>query len=306
MQSVYPRRPLNHPCFNRGAAHTTGRVHLPIALHCNIQCNYCNRLFDCFHECRPGVTSAPLAAEEVLPYLRYAFANDPTLSVVGLAGPGDPFAEPEKTLAIIEMVHRAFPQVLICVSSNGLQVPEYAGRIAKSGVTHATITVNALNADVGARIYRWAWINGRQYSGRQAAEQVIARQLDAIQRLKNEGIIVKANTVIIPEVNEGEVDPLAKEFARLRVDLMNIIPLLPVAGTPFEALPSLSQEVLIRLRHQASVYVPQMSHCARCRADAAGLLGKDQSQSFNGWLKCRQKTASSAPYARAAATTEGA
>lgn len=305
MRSAHGRTLSNHPCFDREVVHAAGRLHLPVALHCNIQCNYCNRLFDCVHESRPGVTSAPLAPEDVLPYVGYVFDKEPTISVVGFAGPGDPFAEPEKALDIIEAVHHVYPQVLICVSSNGVRVPEYADRMAKAGVTHATITVNALDADVGECIYRWVWIDGEQHTGRYAAELLIARQQEAIRRLKENGIIVKANTVVVPGINEGEVVMLAKEFARLRVDVMNIIPFLPVAGTPFEGVPTLPREALMRLRCQASAHVPQMSHCVRCRADAVGLLGRDHSQSFSGWLRCRQRIISSSPYVQATATAEG-
>ncbi len=52
---------LAHPCFNEEAKHTSARVHLPVAPKCNIQCNYCNRKFDCVNESRPGVTSSVLA-----------------------------------------------------------------------------------------------------------------------------------------------------------------------------------------------------------------------------------------------------
>jgi len=49
--------PNRHPCFNADARAKTGRIHLPIAPSCNIQCNYCDRKFDCMNESRPGVTS---------------------------------------------------------------------------------------------------------------------------------------------------------------------------------------------------------------------------------------------------------
>ena len=43
-----------HPCFNKEAAHTFGRIHLAVAPECNIQCNFCLREFDCINESRPG------------------------------------------------------------------------------------------------------------------------------------------------------------------------------------------------------------------------------------------------------------
>ena len=58
-----------HPCFNSDVRHTTGRIHLPVAPECNIQCNYCDRKFDCMNESRPGVTSAVLGPKQALAYL---------------------------------------------------------------------------------------------------------------------------------------------------------------------------------------------------------------------------------------------
>ena len=61
-----------HPCYNRDAHREFARMHVPVAPRCNIQCNYCNRKYDCCNESRPGVTSEVLtpeqAAEKGLPH----------------------------------------------------------------------------------------------------------------------------------------------------------------------------------------------------------------------------------------------
>ncbi|MGE5894530.1 MAG: nitrogenase cofactor biosynthesis protein NifB, partial [bacterium] len=49
-----------HPCFSKEAHFKFGRIHLPVAPACNIQCRYCIRKFDCANESRPGVTSTVL------------------------------------------------------------------------------------------------------------------------------------------------------------------------------------------------------------------------------------------------------
>ena len=55
-----------HPCFSREAHHHYGRIHLPVAPACNIQCRYCVRKFDCANESRPGVSSRVLSVKEAL------------------------------------------------------------------------------------------------------------------------------------------------------------------------------------------------------------------------------------------------
>ena len=84
-----------HPCFNASAKSKYGRIHLPVAPECNMQCNYCNRKFDCVNESRPGVTSALLNPEQAVAYLGGRPGKSAgNISVAGIAGPGDPFANP--------------------------------------------------------------------------------------------------------------------------------------------------------------------------------------------------------------------
>ena len=79
----------NHPCFSKDAHKKYGRVHLPVAPRCNIQCNFCNRKYDCMNESRPGVTSTVLTPQQALAYLSDVVARRPEISVMGIAGPGD-------------------------------------------------------------------------------------------------------------------------------------------------------------------------------------------------------------------------
>ncbi len=67
-------------------------LHLPVAGACNVQCNFCNRKYDCLNESRPGVISALLTPEQAIAYTKQAVQRMPNISVVGIAGPGDPFA----------------------------------------------------------------------------------------------------------------------------------------------------------------------------------------------------------------------
>ena len=54
----------NHPCYSEEAHHHYARMHVAVAPACNIQCNYCNRKYDCSNESRPGVVSERLTPEQ--------------------------------------------------------------------------------------------------------------------------------------------------------------------------------------------------------------------------------------------------
>ena len=63
-QECHDPRVADHPCYSKDAHHKFARIHLPVAPACNIQCNYCNRKYDCSNESRPGVVSEVLSPEE--------------------------------------------------------------------------------------------------------------------------------------------------------------------------------------------------------------------------------------------------
>ena len=72
-------------------------MHVAVAPACNIQCNYCNRKYDCANESRPGVVSELLTPEEAVKKVLAVAMEIPQMTVVGIAGPGDPLANPERT-----------------------------------------------------------------------------------------------------------------------------------------------------------------------------------------------------------------
>jgi nitrogen fixation protein NifB len=274
-----------HPCFNSDVRHTTGRIHLPVAPKCNIQCNYCDRKFDCMNESRPGVTSAVLEPKQALAYLGKVLERVPQLKVVGIAGPGDPFATPDETLETLRLVREKYPEMLLCVASNGLNIAPYAEELGRLQVSHVTITVNTIDPAIGVKIYSWVRDHKTIYRGEAAARILWERQLEAIKAVKAAGVLLKVNTILIPGVNDGHVAAVAEEMRALGADVMNCIPLFPVKGTPFAEIGEMPMAEVAKIRAEVAEVLPQMEHCARCRADAVGLLGADQSSELVSLMK---------------------
>jgi nitrogen fixation protein NifB len=270
-----------HPCFNEEARHTQARVHLPVAPKCNIQCNYCNRKYDCCNESRPGVTSSVLSPIQAVHYLKSLSEKLPNISVIGIAGPGDPFANPNETIGTMELMQTEFPDIIYCLSSNGLELEPHIDRIAEIGVSHVTITINSLNVETLAKIYSWVRYNRRVYRGTEGASLLLERQLACISKLKEKGITVKINTVVIPGVNDQDIEELAKKMGEMGADTMNCIPMYPTADTAFEEFDEPSKEMMKGIKETIAKYIKPMAHCARCRADAAGLLGHDNKEAMD-------------------------
>lgn len=269
------REGAKHPCFDQEARHTHARVHLPVAPECNIQCNYCNRKYDCVNEARPGVVSSVLKPNQAVGYLAELDKRIDQLSVVGIAGPGDPFANAERTVETMRLAHEAFPDKIFCLSTNGLNLEPYIDQIAELNVSHVTITINALDPAVLAKIYKWVRFNKKVYRGEEGAKILLERQLACIPKLKAKGITVKINSVLVPGVNQDEIPRVAEKCAELGADVINCIPLIPTADTPFADVEKPDAKLLFKVRTLSSDHLTLMSHCARCRADAAGLLGQD-------------------------------
>jgi nitrogen fixation protein NifB len=266
----------NHPCFDGEAAKTAARVHLPVAVDCNAQCNYCDRKFDCVNESRPGVTSAILSPGQALEYLETVVEKRPDLTVVGIAGPGDPMANPDETLSTLAAVRHTYPDLLLCLATNGLALPEYVDEVAELGVSHVTVTVNAITPEVLGKVYSWIRVGSRRYAGIEAGKMMARRQEEAVRRLAEKGVTIKINTILLPGVNDAEVGKVAEKAALWGAKIMNCIPLLPIAGTPFASLKTADSALVQGLRGEASKYLPQMAHCMRCRADAVGKLGEGE------------------------------
>lgn len=278
-----------HPCFSLAAHKKYARIHLPVAPACNLSCNYCNRKFDCPNESRPGVSSEILSPRQAYERFLYVRERIPNLSVVGIAGPGDALANWKHTRSTLEFIRKADADVAFCLSTNGLLLPQYANELLALGVDHVTVTVNALDPAISAKIYRLVNFNGQSYQGLEAGALLLHNQLRGIASLTRHGVIVKVNTVMITGINDQHIPEISKAMKELGVTVSNIVPLIPVKGSAFAEWPQTSMPALLAMRQLCQADLPQMRHCRQCRADAIGLLGEDQRIELVGGSKAARE-----------------
>lgn len=260
-----------HPCFG-GDRHKYGRLHLPVAPACNLQCAFCVRKHDCVAESRPGVTSRVLTPRQALQRVRLVM-EDPrmreVIRVVGIAGPGDPLAN-EATFETFRLVTRAYPDLLTCLSTNGLLLPARFRDLLAFGLHSLTVTINALDPEVGARIYSDVRLDGQHLEGVAGARILVANQLAGVALAAEHGIVTKVNTVLIPGINEAQIPRIARTVRELGAAVMNLMPLIPQAA--FAGIPAPTAEQLGAARDACGGIIPQFRHCSQCRADAIGLI----------------------------------
>lgn len=273
-----------HPCYSEDAHHHYARMHVAVAPACNIQCNYCNRKYDCANESRPGVVSELLTPEEAAHKALVIAGKIPQMTVLGIAGPGDPLANPEKTFRTFELVADKAPDIKLCLSTNGLMLPDYIDRIKALNVDHVTITINMVDPKVGEKIYPWVHYRRKRYRGIEGVKILHERQMEGLQALQEADILCKVNSVMIPGVNDEHLAEVDEVIRSKGAFLHNIMPLIsaPEHGTHFGLTGQRgpTPKELKNLQDSCSGNMKMMRHCRQCRADAVGLLGEDRSQEF--------------------------
>lgn len=264
----------SHPCFSHGAHDRIGRIHLPVAKRCNIGCNFCDRkVTEYYHTSRPGLTARLLSPEESIGVVEAAIKKNPRIEVMGISGPGEPLFN-EETFQTLKLIKDEFPDLKLCVCTNGLLLPEKAGRLRDSGVTSITITINAVDPKMGAKINSHCIVGDAKTTGIEAARTLLENQLRGLELAVGHGMLVKVNTVLIPDVNMNHLRTIAREVQKRGAYIMNIMPLIPLSG--FKDMREPTCEELILARGQCEPIIPIFRMCKQCRADACGVPGIDE------------------------------
>jgi len=277
-------RVQDHPCYSEEAHHYFARMHVAVAPACNIQCHYCNRKYDCANESRPGVVSELLTPEQAVKKALAVAATIPQMTVLGIAGPGDPLANPERTFATFRQLALRAPDLKLCVSTNGLTLPEHVDELTRHNIDHVTITINCVDPDVGAQIYPWIFWQSKRIHGREAAAILIGQQQKGLEMLTARGILVKVNSVLIPGVNDQHLKEVSRIVKAKGAFLHNVMPLIAEAGhgtfygVMGQRTPTPAE--LKALQDACAGDMNMMRHCRQCRADAVGLLGEDRGAEF--------------------------
>ena len=269
MAVSYEELTTKHPCFAKGPNSGNGRIHLPISPSCNIECRFCERSFNTYEK-RPGVTSTVISPQDAMVAIGKALEVCPAIRVAGIAGPGDTLASPY-ALETFRLIGKEFPQLIKCMSTNGLLLAEKAQEVIDAGVDSLTVTVNAVDPEIEAQLNDGVVWHGKHYTGVEAAKILIEQQLKGIELISGSGITLKINTVLVPDINTEHIETIAKTVAELGADMYNIIPLIPNHKLKDCREPDCMEIERAILR--ASKHIDVFRHCQRCRADAVGIPG---------------------------------
>ncbi|MFR9224257.1 MAG: radical SAM protein [Flavonifractor plautii] len=123
----------------------------------------------------------------------------------------------------LRLRHKAeYPQIHLCLSTNGLFLPEQASRLAQLGVETLTVTVNAHTPNVAVHIYEH--VSGER--GENAVRRLLERQRTGVKEAVKAGMVVKINSVYVPGINDDDILQISREMRAIGATLQNILPVI--------------------------------------------------------------------------------
>lgn len=271
MANSYKDLQNSHPCFG-GQKNNAGRIHLPVSPGCNIACRFCERSIN-DDENRPGVTSKVLKPAECEEIIGKALDICPDIKVIGIAGPGDTLAS-DHALETFRIVKNKYPDLIKCMSTNGLLLNKRADELIEIGIDSLTVTVNAVDPKIESQLNAYIIYDGKKIEGIEGAKILIQNQIEGIRKISEAGITVKVNTVLVPDINGDHIEEIAKTVKEAGAKIYNIIPLIPQHELKDHRAPVCKE--IDEARTRASKYIDVFRHCQHCRADAVGVPGRSE------------------------------
>jgi nitrogen fixation protein NifB len=226
----------DHPSLEMGTRFKFNRLNLNVATDYNVGFNYCDK------------SAAKVSTvKEAMTHIDAAAKSDPRLRVIEISGSGDALAS-HLTFDILRKVQEAYPYFTTCVATNGLLLPKKLGHLKELGVNAIKVTVNAVDAEVGSKIYSFIRLSGRTLRGKEAFEVLSLNQLEGIRNAADAGMLVEVTAVYIPDVNAEHLEEVARTVRTLGAYVMNVAPLEPSGRFAGHAVPSVDEVELAKRR----------------------------------------------------------
>ena len=265
---------MHHPCFSNRREDLWIRIHLPVAARCNVKCIFCDHdLGASCHTSKPGYSSHLMTPDEAIARVIMEYTAEPRLKIVAISGPGEPLVNDE-TFVTMQGVRNNLPEIKFCLSTNGTLLEDMIDKICDLNVSTISVSMSTQSDVIAGQLYEWAIFNGQILKGKEMGREIVSRQLSGIRSATDAGIFVKVNTILIPELNECDMDALSRDISDAGAQLHNIVPLVS-CGNAINLRPPSSSELSLA-RKIASKNIDQFLHCKQCRSDVIGIPGNDR------------------------------
>jgi len=264
---------INHPCYSDGCHNNIVRIHLPVADICNLGCGFCERSI----ENKDGIKSSnnAVSPDKAIDWLdKLINVDKEDIKIIGIAGPGEPLFS-ENTLKTLKLVKEKYPELDTCLCTNGVNLNETIEKI-KDNLDYLTVTINAFTPETAKKIYKFVVFDGKYKYDLKSFKKMLDNKWSGLKKAINYNTFkaVKINTIYIPDINDDEIELIAKKAAEFGINELNIKILMPKAY--FKDHKKFDKEKFIKVRKKAEKYIKVFKECKNCSYDAYGVPGKDK------------------------------
>lgn len=272
------KRACRHPCFNNCDFHNA-IIHLPVVSEGNIGYKDNTRKV-CPDVSFQGEGNGVLSPYEAMVRFIEAKKSIPNLTVAAISGPGEALADFETVKETFRLIRQTNPEILLCLSTNGLMLPIYANHLISLGVNYVTVTVNTMNPETGARIYDHITYLGHKYFGAEGTNILLQNQISGISYLASRGISVRMNIHVMKGINDYEISDIVSLAKECGCELTNIIKLAPGRRNDENGLETYSSDELSDFRRECENIMLQSYYCKPCYVSTVETLNTRVSMDF--------------------------
>lgn len=136
-------------------------------------------------------------------------------TMVAITGPGDPLATPDITLSTIRGIRERYPELPIVLKTFGIGSDKLAQELARAGLTHVEMQVDAVQSEILEKLYAWIRPGQKTLKIADAARLLINEQRNGVPALKFHNIRVIVNTTLYPAYNLLQVGRISSEMLEL-------------------------------------------------------------------------------------------
>ncbi|PIZ15666.1 GTP 3',8-cyclase MoaA, partial [Candidatus Desantisbacteria bacterium CG_4_10_14_0_8_um_filter_39_17] len=178
-------------------------LRISVTDYCNLNCIYCKSR-DYLHLSREEV----LSFEEIAEFVR--LTTEWGIEKVRITG-GEPLIKKD-ILILLEMLREISALKNLCLTTNGVNLKEFAPSLKKIGIDSVNVSLDTLNPGKFISI-----------TGKNELQNV----LDGITTARDLGILVKINVVMLKDINDAEIIDFLR-FARDNSLILRFIEYMPV------------------------------------------------------------------------------
>lgn len=193
---------------------TTEWLTLPVAPHAAARSRFCG------NEKLPQAVPLPGA----LTWIDDLIKTGRSIAGLDINGPGDPLATLSLTLEILNLLHEKHPEFSLGITTLGLGLAEHADQLKKAGVSRITLLVDAINPETAQNLYAWVRPGKKNMPMARAAVTLTDDQSKGILACHSAGMEVAVHTTVYRNVNEQEVEEIARRVSGLGAESLILLP----------------------------------------------------------------------------------